>query len=725
MSQTHTSWEQETRPAQTIGLSTERPLWLLSAHRGIHGKLYEDEAPIPENSIQAINEAGARLYEIVELDIHVDANNEAVLFHDYTVGRTAGTDWNPTIDPPSALGGPLATSDISGGGVIVDGYPMWMDIYDEDEAEVIFDANELVNSIDDWTGYDLRGFDRDAGNFTNPTQNDPVATLEEALTHIGRYYPGMVVVLDLRHQAEVEAAMNAVDKVEDCRGEPARNWVVFKPFANIYRGGFAELGSYNRYNLEERTDGRWANYYWIPVLSSRLSRDLNRPGQPSLYPNSVGPDIRTISMPDRTYVDLWFGPNWYPQADNVLGFELYYSPSNTVLLDSATNSYDRLNVTSWRPPDMRHTHRRRTYRYTPPGSSSERVVRMINNTDGYWELNKCYYDAPAPTVLEGAEAAIGYNFKDDGLGRYVVTYNGYGCLQDKMDDAQVLTIDHGDAVMWAFRGETRPAIFRLGSQYNTQRDNLIRQLRPLLTPTNRFPLLPGLWDEFTRVADEKGMHNSFTMPHNGVVYYGQSEFKMRYFFRGDRVNCNNATFGDPDVGEKKRCRIINPNSAGSMFTSVARENHSFTMQNDGWVFYSLHGALSVEYFEKGEYVRCNNSTFGDPAPENHKHCWVRDMLPPAGTQFCSRFNATCDPRQLIDIYGDDYWAARFTRPANIEVIYGYADSRRATLYSKDHIYSRFGCNREAFPPYRLDMATEAASRCYIRRNYNRTIPYSQ
>ena len=57
------------------------------AHRGLH----DNKESYPENSIAAFLEAAARGYAI-ENDIHLIADGNVVVFHDYTLRRMCGED---------------------------------------------------------------------------------------------------------------------------------------------------------------------------------------------------------------------------------------------------------------------------------------------------------------------------------------------------------------------------------------------------------------------------------------------------------------------------------------------------------------------------------------------------------------------------------------------------------------------------------------------------------
>lgn len=74
----------------------ERPV----AHRGLH----ELEKGIPENSLAAFDAAIANHYAI-ELDVHLSADGEVIVFHDDTLRRATGIDGSIHEQPAATLSG--------------------------------------------------------------------------------------------------------------------------------------------------------------------------------------------------------------------------------------------------------------------------------------------------------------------------------------------------------------------------------------------------------------------------------------------------------------------------------------------------------------------------------------------------------------------------------------------------------------------------------------------
>ncbi len=509
ISQSKKEWD----TSSTAGQST--PL-LLSAHRGVHGRVYPEAFAVPENSMQAIIEAGHRNFEMIELDVHMDADGKLRLMHDYTIGRTAvntysAENWDPLIDPPSQKvngmwQGSFSLTNSFGGGGYNSNYYLPSKILPTgylDFSQGIPLIHEKVKKLNpalsklkegDFDHLLLRGFDRDTNSWEHSfdERTTRILTLEEALKFIGENYPGMVVVLDLRHKAEVEAAIKAINVASTCDNNvfgklPAKDWVVLKPFANVYPAGLKGIGD----TLEAHLPKIWKDYLWIPVLSGRMLSGAKK-GDPSVYPGGlVGPDINTISIGNTLYLDNWLKNP--PSPKSIVGFEV--SPGTDPKVSLLQYAYDigkGLAITSWRPPDVRNYSDQftvwsksssctdncrmgemlETDRLTSFDGST--VYFPVDNYFGKAEKDKCQFARP---ITNSKQAVIGYNFKDDGLGKYPVTLDGYTCLSEVMNKAQIFTIDDGHRVMHALRGETRDTDPSITYQEKHRRR---AQLRPLL-----------------------------------------------------------------------------------------------------------------------------------------------------------------------------------------------------------------------------------------------------
>lgn len=400
----------------------------LSAHRGAWGVDPALPQPAPENSIQAIDNAAQLKFEMVELDVKLTADgDELVLMHDYTLGRTTEIGYRIAGD---GLWNPFLAETPNG-----------KRPQDEGEWEVVNRYNTLVSELPPAMINDtpLRLFDKSAGTLgtvqgatakgrwlQSPSYGD-VPFLYNALNHIGDRYPGMTVVLDLRHLDEVKAAIQTIDKVRNCEGVPASEWVILKPFANVFKGGWR-----NAYDLTSETPhpesvehliGPTANRYkWIPVVSNRLVPP-NPPGQPSAIPNSPGPDPSQIMANAKQYLQ-----DWKRAPDNaVVTFEIGYGPSSPQGMKEAyewAQSYVT-NMQSWRPPDID-------------------VVEPV-------------YDPIRQDTI------MGFNWKDDGMGAYPVYRSGMRSYQDTVRTAGALTIEDPTYVLkseTATRRATQMAIVK-------------------------------------------------------------------------------------------------------------------------------------------------------------------------------------------------------------------------------------------------------------------------
>lgn len=385
----------------------------LSAHRGAWGTDSGLPQPAPENSLIAIDNAAALKFEMIELDVKMTSDNKLVLMHDYTMGRTTnyGEDYNG-IDLWDAFKAQTTT----GGRPQDKNPPDW---------EGLALANPLVSEVSSAaaTSIDLRLFDKSVGTlgtskgatakgtwYSSPNYGKVLGLLE-TLEYIGETYPGMTVVLDLRHEDEVREAMNVIDQVADCQGTPANKWVILKPFANVFPGGFihaskpfgsvlGQLDNFDNKSVMQYYGNRALRYKWIPVVSGRLVPP-NAPGQPSVIPGSPGPDVSQI-MPDvKQYLY-----DWSLAGSAVVTFENGVYPGSPQNMVDAYNWAQGFttNMQSWRPPDIDVV--------TP-------VIDPSNNN----------------------RTIIGFNWKDDGMGAYPVykeTSRGY---EDTREYAGAITVE--------------------------------------------------------------------------------------------------------------------------------------------------------------------------------------------------------------------------------------------------------------------------------------------
>jgi hypothetical protein len=127
----------------------------------------------------------------------------------------------------------------------------------------------------------------------------------------------------------------------------------------------------------------------------------------------------------------------------------------------------------------------------------------------------------------------------------------------------------------------------------------------------------------------------------GVVRYGRDGRYVYREFRNARFWCDNRTFGDPVPRRKKSCELRfyggNPPPIGGGYDDGYGDNGY--EDSDGWERCAsegdscrLPGPAVVRYGASGRYVtrnvnggivRCDNRSFGDPAPGKGKHCDYR------------------------------------------------------------------------------------------------------
>jgi hypothetical protein len=99
--------------------------------------------------------------------------------------------------------------------------------------------------------------------------------------------------------------------------------------------------------------------------------------------------------------------------------------------------------------------------------------------------------------------------------------------------------------------------------------------------------------------------------------------------RGGNVFCSIETFGDPAPRERKVCDIRYDGGGGGWpggsgndgWTPCARENEVCRVPGTATVRYGTNGRFTYE--EVRGSVRCDNRTFGDPAPREEKFCAFR------------------------------------------------------------------------------------------------------
>jgi hypothetical protein len=95
--------------------------------------------------------------------------------------------------------------------------------------------------------------------------------------------------------------------------------------------------------------------------------------------------------------------------------------------------------------------------------------------------------------------------------------------------------------------------------------------------------------------------------------------------RGGTVYCDIQTFGDPAPRERKICEVRYGGGNGGWgggWTPCARENEVCRLPGAATVRYGTQSRF-VDLDVRGGSIRCDNSTFGDPAPREGKFCSFR------------------------------------------------------------------------------------------------------
>ena len=167
--------------------------------------------------------------------------------------------------------------------------------------------------------------------------------------------------------------------------------------------------------------------------------------------------------------------------------------------------------------------------------------------------------------------------------------------------------------------------------------------------------------------------------------------------RGGNIACSIQTFGDPAPRERKACDVRYDGGGGwgggwnGGWTPCARENETCRLPGPATVRYGTERRF-VEQDVRGGSVRCDNRTFGDPAPGEIKHCAFRrgGGGPGSGWTDCAIEGGYCQFRGRRSVW------------------YGADDGRSVVREFRDGV----ACTNEAFGS---DPAPRARKRCYVDR----------
>lgn len=176
--------------------------------------------------------------------------------------------------------------------------------------------------------------------------------------------------------------------------------------------------------------------------------------------------------------------------------------------------------------------------------------------------------------------------------------------------------------------------------------------------------------------------------------------------RGGDIFCSIQTFGDPAPRERKVCDVRYDGGGwgggdwgggwSGGWTPCARENEVCRLPGPAVVRYGTERRF-VEQDVRGGSVRCDNRTFGDPAPRETKHCSFRSVGggwqgggPGSGWTECAVEGGFCQFRGRRSVW------------------YGADDGRGITREFRDGV----PCTNEAFGS---DPARREKKRCAIQR----------
>ena len=145
--------------------------------------------------------------------------------------------------------------------------------------------------------------------------------------------------------------------------------------------------------------------------------------------------------------------------------------------------------------------------------------------------------------------------------------------------------------------------------------------------------LPGTWKQ---CAAEGGI---CAVSSNSTIAFGAGG-KFFYGTAGAGTSCNDATFGDPNVGVLKACYVQSVPSAPNVWTNCAAENGTCTLSGTMIVGYGAPSRYAYGTFSTS--VGCNNTVFGDPFVGTVKGCAVTGP-PPSVTTWskCADESGTC------------------------------------------------------------------------------------
>ncbi|TGQ73120.1 MAG: hypothetical protein E5V49_01740 [Mesorhizobium sp.] len=137
-------------------------------------------------------------------------------------------------------------------------------------------------------------------------------------------------------------------------------------------------------------------------------------------------------------------------------------------------------------------------------------------------------------------------------------------------------------------------------------------------------------DRLQRCAREGGICR---LPYPAEVVFGAQGRTTSRFFDRNAVPCSNRVFGDPAPGRAKACYIVlrdRNESSDDDYDEPPRRERWVPCADEG-EFCDFYGRKVVRYGARGRFtqdvfrngVQCDNDSFGDPAPDAGKRCYVK------------------------------------------------------------------------------------------------------
>ncbi|RWE39804.1 MAG: hypothetical protein EOS78_10195 [Mesorhizobium sp.] len=121
------------------------------------------------------------------------------------------------------------------------------------------------------------------------------------------------------------------------------------------------------------------------------------------------------------------------------------------------------------------------------------------------------------------------------------------------------------------------------------------------------------------------------LPFPAEVVFGDGGRTTSRFIDRDAVPCSTRVFGDPAPGHGKTCYIVlrgRGESEGDYdeprrerWVACAEEGEFCDFYGRKVVRYGARGRFTQDVFRDG--VECDNDSFGDPAPDAGKRCYIK------------------------------------------------------------------------------------------------------